>query len=252
MGYRTSVLVLAMSMAIGAQAFEGNSDGGDGTGDSPFLPKIVNVEVRKTYVPTGFDDNDRIQLMAAGTFPNTCYKVGHYTTEIDAQTKTIRIRQSAYQYFGVCLNLVVPFSQIVDLGPLKAGTWQLVDASSGKAMSSFSVTRSTKPEPDEYLYAPVSDAYVHRDAATGKDTVTLQGTFTDRCTQLKEVRVHYYPEVIVVQPIAVHIEKRDGCAYELVRFSETVNLAEGLKGTYLLHVRAMNGQAISKLVPLGE
>ncbi|NBW99597.1 hypothetical protein EBR03_08505, partial [bacterium] len=43
---------------------------------NPNAPKTVETALTKAYIPLGFDDNDRIQIAVAGTFKNTCYKVG--------------------------------------------------------------------------------------------------------------------------------------------------------------------------------
>jgi hypothetical protein len=215
----------------------------------PTAPETVTVAFAKVFVPSGFDDNDRTQITIEGVFPNTCYKVGPYATQIDLKTRTITIQQQAYRYQGICLQVVVPFHQVVDLGLIPQGEYKIVDSASGSALSVIRIDIAKKSEPDEYLYAPITDAFITTDPENGIHTLGIQGAFTDRCTVFEDIKVNYTADVIVVQPIVKRIGARS-CAKDKTRFMRTVQLKESLTGMYLLHVRSMNGQAINKMVDL--
>ena len=245
MGYKIAIALLFLVLPNFATA-------ADADGDSAFKPEIVNIPLNKVYVPVGFDDNDRVQIVVEGDFPNTCYKIGPYTFHMNEVTKTLSVQQTAYKYMGVCIQMQVPFTQVVDLGLMRSGDWTLEDSTAAKTLGRLPIQLAAGPGPDDFLYAPVTEAYVHKDSETLKNALSFMGTFTDRCTRLKEVRVHYYTDVIVVQPIAEQIGPLHNCGHELTRFAHTVLLKEDLKGTYLLHVRSMNGQAINKLVEMPE
>jgi hypothetical protein len=126
---------------------------------------------------------------------------------------------------------------------------------SGKELGNLSVAWAKTPAPDDFLYAPIDDAYLSHDPATGVSVLHLNGTFTTRCSRIKQVLINYYEDTIVVQPEmeqygedkAVMSEK---CGAQITRFEQTVDLKSGLKGTYLLHVRALHGQAVNKLVTI--
>lgn len=208
-------------------------------------PQLVDVPIDRGYIPVGFDDNDRSELTITGVFSNTCYKVGSYQARVDESLSTITIQQSAYYYSGVCLQIKVPYSQRIDLGILKEGSYTVKDQLSGKVLGNIAIARAKSETPDDYLYAPVTDAFV-QDAGDGKHILNLRGNFTDRCTKLKEVRVNYFSDVIVVQPIATHEEQRGGCGHEKVRFQQAIDLKDGLTGSYMIHVRVMDGQALNR------
>lgn len=231
MFYHAIVLILASIISLNAKA------------ERP--PKIVDVALLKSYVPIGFDDNDRVELTVEGSFSDTCHKVAYSRVEVDPEHHALRIWQFAYQYSGICTQLFVPFSETVRVGVIGAGVYDIFDGVSGKWLGQLPVVRSTHAGADDYLYAAVDDAFLIADAK-GNKALTLCGEVTDRCTFLREVRVLYYRDVIVVQPIAERIEGR--CAPTRARFTKTVPLAPELKGTYLLHVRSMNGNSINKLV----
>ena len=208
-------------------------------------PETVEVPLIKAFVPIGFDDNDRAQAMVTGILPDTCYRVGPYQTDIDVVKKTVSVRQMAYHYPGICLDVIIPFAQVTEWGMLKDGNYKVFDSVSGKMLGQMPINRAKVSEADDYLYAPVADAFIRE--AGGKHLLSLNGAFSTRCMKLKEVKIHYYPEVVVVQPIAEMLESRD-CKTEKVRFQYEAPLKEGLNGTALLHVRSIDGQAINKLV----
>lgn len=230
-----SIFILTLALF-----FSGNSN-------AAAKPKIVSVTVEKSYVPIGFDDNDRVQLTVAGIFPNTCYKVANVDSVVDTAKKTIQIWQTAYQYSGVCLNLTVPFTQNVNVGLVAEGNYSLLDGPTGKVIGTLPVIKSTRQEADDFLYAPVGDAFLTLEASGAKG-LALTGEFMDRCTELQEVRISYPPEAIIVQPIARRTG--EGCKPEKVKFSKIVPLDAKRTGINLLHVRSMDGQAIHKLVDL--
>ena len=210
------------------------------------LPGNVSVDLEGAYVPIGFDDNDRSQVVVKGTFSNACYKIAEPQVRVDSQSRSIYIDQRAYIYDFICLQIIMPFTQVVDLGILPVGNFTLKDKSSGKTLGTLPVLRAKGAEPDDYLYAPIADASIKTEGANA--TLTLEGDFTDRCMKLKEVLVHYYRDVIVVQPVAEMLGTPSGCGHELVKFQWEGPLEPGLHGTQLLHVRTMNGQAINRIV----
>jgi hypothetical protein len=141
--------------------------------------------------------------------------------------------------------MVVPFTQTVDLGILEEGVYSLTDAHSGKVIGSLPVARAKTMAPDDFLYAPVTDAHIR--TKDGKNFLFIHGSFTDRCMSLKEVMVSYQQDVIVVQPIAKYNNpNQDECGYYLTRYRTEVELKSGLTGEWLLHIRSMDGQAVNR------
>lgn len=219
-------------------------------------PTTVTVGLKQAYVPVGFDDNDRIQIAVSGVFRNTCFKMGPHALKVDTVKKEIRIQQQAYYYSGVCLQMFVPFNEIVDIGIVPPATYKLIDASSGTGLGSLEVKSSgNQPGPDDFLYAPVSDAYVVNNPESGKRLLALTGNFGDRCSDFSEIKINSIEEmkktgVMVVQPVIARNEEAD-CSHAKVRFLKTVELDANIPtGVYLLHVRSLNGQAVNKIVDL--
>ncbi|MEZ4749597.1 MAG: hypothetical protein R3B54_02910 [Bdellovibrionota bacterium] len=93
-------------------------------------PDLVKTALNQAFIPTGFDSNDRVQIVVAGEFVNTCYQVGPYRASIDEKNKQVVISQNAYHYQGSCLDVTVPFNHEVELGIMEPGEYAIVDAAS--------------------------------------------------------------------------------------------------------------------------
>lgn len=211
-------------------------------------PELVSVPIDRTFFPVGFDDNDISQVVITGDLPDTCHKLGPTGVHVDRVNKVLTVQQRAYKAPGVCMRVFVPYTSVVNVGILEAGTYTVEDRASGKIMGPLTVEVAKTPWQDDYLYAPVADAFVETQG--GKRTLVITGSFTDRCTSLKEVRVEPHKDVIVVQPIAGHTDRPHNCGHEKVPFLRRDALPQVAGGTYLLHVRSMNGQALNKVIEL--
>jgi hypothetical protein len=208
-------------------------------------PVRVPALFSKVYVPNGFDSNDQVQFVGEGMFRNTCYRHANTTVRVDESQKTVFVGPVAYEYSGFCLQVILPFERVVDVGILKAGTWKIVQVNGAHQLGEIKVLPALTESPDDYLYAPISQAYF-RQVASGAE-ITLSGEFTSSCLALDQVKVEIQPDVIVVQPIA-KMDSGATCKDGRFAFSRVVPVNSIKNGRYLLHVRSMNGNAINTLV----
>lgn len=221
------------------------------------LPDIVRAPVEKVYIPLGFDDNDNVEVVIHGHFPSSCYKIGPTSSRIDYNTRTIYIDAKAYLYRdGVCAQMLVPFTETINIGLVKEGTYdvQLEDRSSFVG-SILEIKAATSSNPDDYLYAPVDS--VRLNGTVGSETsVQVEGRYPHMfigCMIIRDLKVQKARgNVIVVQPIA---ELTDGAECEpqtlTKKFVVTKPLGFAVERTeYLLHSRATSGHSINKLVDI--
>lgn len=212
-------------------------------------PTQVSIPLTTAYIPGGFDSNDRAQLMVEGYFPNTCYRVGPYEKTLKADANVISITQTAYKYKGPCLMMIVPFSQTVQVGILKANTYAVKDAASDRVLGELPVKTATTSSPDDFLYASVTDAYVGI-VDGNKKALILQGELPGDCWSLKERRVILDGKnVITLLPI-IEKTRSNNCNDYRIPFVSTVDIPSVPAGRYMLHVRSLNGSAVNKLVDL--
>lgn len=217
-------------------------------------PVLVKHLPEKVFVPMGFDDNDDVQIVLEGTFPDTCYKVGPVTAVVDRENRKILLQAQAYHYPNCwCIQVRVPYLKTVSLGVLPTGEYDLLmqekDGAYGKA-ALVPVGASTNEGPDDYLYAPVADAEVEVPEGGGDPVLVLRGTFQNSCMKLREVRTINNPtEVVSVLPISeMPAAPGPECREERRAFTERVAL-KGLQASKtLVHVRSLNGQSLNRLV----
>ncbi|MCB0419004.1 MAG: hypothetical protein KDD39_15265, partial [Bdellovibrionales bacterium] len=121
----------------------------------------VSVPVNEVFVPVGFDDNDRVEVVLDGYLPDTCHKLADVKVTIDENSHTMTLDQKAKRVLGACADVTVPFSNVLSLGALEAGTYKikLADAEESQPLK---VTKAPVETPDDFLYAPVDNISVER------------------------------------------------------------------------------------------
>jgi len=205
-------------------------------------PGLVAVPISTIFVPNGFDNNDEVQVVLDGTFPNTCYKLARTEVTPLASGMGFTVKQFARRFSGVCIPTFVPFWTEVTLGRLPTGEHRIVVADGPEAM--VSVVDAPSSSQDDFLYAPVETIELVR-GADFTWSVKLHGHLTNTCLELGDVRVLDQGEVQVVLPIVNKLDRSD-CRDADVEFTKVVALPSQLdSGNHLVHVRSMSGRAIN-------
>ncbi len=227
---------LSVSVAgASAQVFDINAD--------PVVRRPALFQ--RIYVPSGFDSNDHVQIVGEGMFRSTCYRPAPTSVRVVESARTIYIGPVAYEYAGLCLQVVLPFERTIEVGILKPGLWKVVQESNSANLGEIKINEATVASADDFLYAPISQAFFRQRGMRGE--VLLTGYFLNNCMSLEDVKVSVEKRVIVLQPL-VRIEERSSCENGRFPFFTTVPIDLIPKGRYLLHVRTMNGNAINSLV----
>ncbi len=219
---------------------------------------LVPVLPRTVFVPTGFDNNDpNVSVVVEGEFPNSCYKVGPTKFVVDKSRKKIMISsQAIYQPSSFCLMMTVPYQKIIDLQFVPVGQYELsfVDSrGSAIKMGMLPVAQAKRPDSvDNYLYAPVDHIALAGNDDSGPQTIVLSGTFRNSCLKLREVKKILSGNVIELLPITEYVSDSPtgACKPVLRPFRTTVDVSGIKNGKYLVHVRAMGGQAINQIYDL--
>jgi hypothetical protein len=219
-----------------------------------FTPALVKVAPDHVYAPMGFDDNDNAQIVLDGELSDTCYKLGPTEFVVNPSNHTIVLKQQSYYYPGAwCDPVHIPYVQTVNLGILPAGKYQiLVEQPNGSFLShaELPVALSTSLNPDDFLYAPVSNTFLKPTLTESlSHELVLSGIFSTSCMHFKDVKLHVRSnQVIEVMPI---VEMTKGaCAQMTLPFEKTVSLENVPHGRYLLHIRVLNGQSINRVLDL--
>jgi hypothetical protein len=236
--------LVSASLALVSQAQASAQDG----------PQLIEVQPEHVFAPTGFDDNDNSQVVLAGEFASTCYKVAPPEIAIDAERREVRVRAHAWYYpEGDCLRVVTPWTRTLDLGILAEGAYRVLVQQEGRdprPMAELAVARSHGRGPDDHLYAHVTDAVVRGNEPKGSSTLTLYGTFQSNCLRFTDVlTIQRAPDVIEILPI---VEWRSdipcGLVYVPIRFERVVAIKPRQAGTALIHVRSVQGESVNRVV----
>lgn len=238
---RWNLLAIVPGLVVGSMAHAG--------------PVLVQSPVHKVFTPLGFDDNDDSEVILHGEFPSSCYKVGPASATVDVQALTITIDAKAYLYQAdECVDMLVPYIQPVKLGIIPSGDYKIVVTNRPDTEKlPLSVAKAQSRSADDFLYAPVAQVDVAKDAA-GQFQLTLEGeypyTFVG-CMKIIEVRSQVTPgQVLVVQPISqMYTDNADCTDQATTKHYKITQPIDSLTDTaeYLAHVRALSGQSVNRV-----
>lgn len=220
------------------------------------IAATIRIHPEEVFVPTGFDDNDNIQLVISGNYASNCYNDGPTQVSVDRAAKKVRIAYEARYIQKICLEMQMPYSSVVSLyTTLDAGEYSVesVTEDSVKQLGTFTVkpSKSKNGEPtkqDDFLYAPVDAVIVNFSGSVQKLKIQLAGTFHNSCLSIKEVNViQNSPKVIEILPI---MQKKANvvCVAKTIPFVHQLEAYVQVTGRVLVHVRTMNGQSENKVV----
>ena len=114
--------------------------------------------IQKVYVPQGFDDNDVVQFVVEGEFPNTCYSVGRAFVQLHVEQRAIIFYLEAFEQLGKCLPAKTHFTKVVDVGILPVGIYTIYPFKDlENSMGTIKVRRAKTPTIDNFPYAPVEN-----------------------------------------------------------------------------------------------
>jgi hypothetical protein len=104
-------LVMTVSSATGFAAPSRSGSEGE---------REVNVGVSSVFVPSGFDSRSEVNVVASGLFPNSCYRWSRAEVSRNADN-VVEVHTKAKVREGVCLMVLLPFTNEVSLGRLGSG-----------------------------------------------------------------------------------------------------------------------------------
>ncbi|MCB0362119.1 MAG: hypothetical protein KDD35_05340 [Bdellovibrionales bacterium] len=85
----------------------------------------VVVGVVDAFIPSGFDSESEAYVVANGLFPNGCYRWKRAEVKHDWANKVHEIRSIAGVNEGMCIMVLVPFTQSITVGKLGTGEHKL-------------------------------------------------------------------------------------------------------------------------------
>src|SRR5690606_11991964 len=127
--------------------------------------------------------NDTVQVVVSGALPNSCYKSGPVTHDVDVERKGISIDVTAYHTEAdACLMYYVPFTDVVTVGLLRKGESKVVV--NGEESADMPVAQARTDDKDNFTYANIMS--LSQEAPRG---FVLQGFLPNSCSSIAEIRV---------------------------------------------------------------
>lgn len=218
---------------------------------TPTVPPAEVAAIDKLFVPDGYDDNDMIEVVVSGTFPDSCHQVGEAITQIDETTKTVTLMQLSYREPGVmCVQMLSPFSHTIKIGHLNKGTYNFKVLNNPEISRPFVIKQAEVEQADDFLYPPVDYADVVL-SQTGKPVLIVKGSYPfmkKGCMKTQDATINFQShDTLVVQPKATIVDDAAGCE---TNYEHRYELPYQIEGKFLIHVRALNGQSYNRVEAL--
>lgn len=215
-------------------------------------PRVIDAPVDHLFVPAGFDNNDNVELVVTGHFPNPCY--GRNSVDVKVQNDVINVRVTALlredEKAEACAAMIVPFKEIVPVGNLQGGDYKVVVNASTRfeLKDELKVVEAASQNQDDHIYAVVD--YIELGFLGGESgSALLVGWTPSDCLALDHVEyVSNGKDTLSILPIMKKV--RDFCPLKMVPLTVHVNFnPEAFSHSkILLMSRTIEGKSVNTLM----
>ncbi|MFZ4715197.1 MAG: hypothetical protein ACOYL6_15855 [Bacteriovoracaceae bacterium] len=202
------------------------------------------------YVPKGFDNNDSVEIMVSGFFPNLCYK--RNTVNVEVLKDVIKVNVTALvdaEDFGICSEMVVPYLETVSLGNLQAGSYKIVvnEEAQNSLTDEIAIQEANSNAIDDNTYAAIKD--VRRVGEGNKFIFT--GEEYSNCYKFDHFEfIDNGKDVISVLPIMTKVNKYCLVQGKATQYKARIDFTNMKTDRPLLHIRTLDGKSINSVVNL--
>lgn len=221
--------LLCLSALVTLQAFAG----------------VVPAPVDHLFVPKGFDNNDNVEVIVTGKFPNPCFIRNKVDVKVSDDLVDVTITSLKRDDVS-CDNLKVPYRETVTIGSLQSGDYKV--RVNGKLEDKLEVAMSTSSSVDENLYAAVDYVELGFTGGLAGDAMIVAHTVSS-CLEFDRVDlISNGKDTYSIMPI---LKRRQGECPEKRDFLQIpvkfdVNALKN--DSILLFVRSMDGKSAHALV----
>lgn len=215
-------------------------------------PSVVDAPLDHLFVPDGFDNNDNVEVVVTGKFPNPCYT--RNDVKVDVKGDLIKIDMTALNTESsdraLCENLKVPFSETIRIGSLQAGDYRIVvnEGNQYELKGAVDVAVSSSSSVDDHLYAQVDYIELGFTGGLSGDAI-LVGKSLSPCLAFDKVEYKSNgKDTYSILPIMKKIS--NNCPEQRKRLQIPVKFdPRALKSSrLLLFVRSVDGKSVHTFV----
>jgi hypothetical protein len=206
--------------------------------------EVTLAPVKHLYVPNGFDSNDSVEVVVTGNFPNPCYS--RNTVSVDVKGDQIAVEVSAIRRDtkAACPMMLVPFKEVVSVGNLQGGTYDIVV--NDKLTETLTISESTSNSIDDHLYAAIDQV-----EQKGANEYVLQGWRYSNCIDIDRVDVvSNGKDTLSVLPVMKQLSSFCPMKMMPVAYSVKLDFSNLKTKEPLIHVRTMDGKSYNTVLNL--
>ena len=153
-------------------------------------PSLTNVPATNIFAPFGFDSNDNAEVVVTAFLPNLCYKAPQHEVKMAGNSIAIEVKAMNHTSTNdYCLEMIVPFTEVVDLGVLDKGNYNVsVNSIEDKALKNnkslsavLNIAEASSDAVDDFIYASVKSIDMDQ------EDVVLKGYNPSDCLVLDNI-----------------------------------------------------------------
>lgn len=217
------------------------------------VPAVIDAPVDHVFVPAGFDNNDNVEIVVTGHFPNPCYNRSGVKVKVIDDTIKVTISASVKEdKANLCAAMIVPFKEDIVVGNLQGGDYKIVvnEGTAFELKDKITIVEATSQNQDDHIYAMVN--YIELGfTGGGFGDARLVGWNPSDCLELD--RVEYRSngkDTVSIMPIMKKV--REFCPMKLTPLEIPVRFdpSEFSHSKVLLMSRTIDGRSVNSLVNL--
>lgn len=217
--------------------------------------EVVKSPVTNIYLPRGFTEADKAEIVVAGEYPSGCYKPRELNYVVDEKAQEIKLTATSWHDSeSYCIQAFTPFMQTVQVEQkLLAGNYDVVMEEDPSMWATMMIEEANLEAPEQ-IFAPVNEAQLIVDPITGKQQVRISGElpyFFVGCMVVRELVIDQQDnQVLQVKPIAEILEGGAECENlpDDHSYEARSGLNQAFDGNGLLFVRGYENQNFSTLI----
>lgn len=215
-------------------------------------PSVVDAPIDRLFIPSGFDNNDNVEVVVTGKFPNPCYSRNKVEVELKNDTILIDVTSLSKegQNMRKCEKIMVPFSETVTIGSLQGGDYKIIvnQGTEYELKGRLNIAVSSSNSVDDHLYAHVDYVELGFTGGLSGDAL-LVGSSVSPCLVLDKVEyLSNKSDTLSIMPIMKKVsqncpEKRSPLSIPIKFDPKKLN-----SDKILLFVRSIEGKSVHAFV----
>jgi hypothetical protein len=211
-------------------------------------PVVVNAPLDHLYIPNGFDNNDNVELVVTGKFPNPCFT--RNKVEVNVKGDLIKVEVTSLSSDDsrrtLCEDLKVPFSEVIPVGNLQAGDYRVIVNNSLEGKLEVAVSGSASV--DEHLYAQVEYIDLGFTGGLGGEAL-LVGNSLSPCLAFDRVEyTNNGKDTWSILPIMKKISSTCPEKKKRIHIPVKIDISKLKEKNLLLFVRSVDGKSVHSFI----